>query len=298
MVPLDAHQSPVTPIKMAGETPLVRNISDTAMWAAVYRARENERSDALFRDPFARRLAGERGDAIAAAIPFSDRATWAWVTRTYLFDRFITQEIAAGADMVLNLAAGLDARPYRMGLPPALRWVEVDLPGILDYKEEILAKEKPVCSLERVRLDLANVADRKALFARFGSDSQRAVILTEGLLLYLPGQSVAALSADLAAVPAFKRWILDLASPGLVKMLRKEMGAQLANAGAIQFGPWEGPEFFSPHGWHVLEVASPLKTAAKFKRLSFGMRLAAMLPASNGRQGSRPWSGICLLGKT
>lgn len=283
---------------MAGETPLVRNISDTAMWAAVYRARENERSDALFRDPFARRLAGERGDAIAAAIPFSDRATWAWVTRTYLFDRFITQEIAAGADMVLNLAAGLDARPYRMGLPPALRWVEVDLPGILDYKEEILAKEKPVCSLERVRLDLANVADRKALFARFGSDSQRAVILTEGLLLYLPGQSVAALSADLAAVPAFKRWILDLASPGLVKMLRKEMGAQLANAGAIQFGPWEGPEFFSPHGWHVLEVASPLKTAAKFKRLSFGMRLAAMLPASNGRQGSRPWSGICLLGKT
>ncbi len=35
--------------------PLIRNISDTARWAAVYRARETERQDALFRDPFARR---------------------------------------------------------------------------------------------------------------------------------------------------------------------------------------------------------------------------------------------------
>ena len=41
--------------------PLIRHISDTARWAALYRARETERSDAIFRDPCARRLAGERG---------------------------------------------------------------------------------------------------------------------------------------------------------------------------------------------------------------------------------------------
>ena len=35
-----------------------------------------------------------------------------------------------------NLAAGLDTRPYRMDLPPSLRWIEVDLPDILDYKED------------------------------------------------------------------------------------------------------------------------------------------------------------------
>jgi O-methyltransferase involved in polyketide biosynthesis len=44
--------------------PAIRNISDTANWAAVYRARESERPDALFRDPFARRLAGELGERI------------------------------------------------------------------------------------------------------------------------------------------------------------------------------------------------------------------------------------------
>ena len=50
--------------------------------------------------------------------------------------------------MVVNLAAGLDARPYRMDLPRALQWIEVDLPGILDHKEELLRDEKPVCQLD------------------------------------------------------------------------------------------------------------------------------------------------------
>ncbi len=73
---------------MVQAEPLIRNISDTALLAAIYRARETERPDALFRDPLAHRLAGNRGDQIADSIPFSDRNAWAWVTRTYLFDQF------------------------------------------------------------------------------------------------------------------------------------------------------------------------------------------------------------------
>jgi hypothetical protein len=40
-----------------------------------------------------------------------------------------------------------------------------------------------------------------------------------------------------------------------------------------------------------------LKTAAKLKRLSWWMRLLALFPDSKGAQGSRPWSGVCLLVK-
>ena len=46
----------------------IRNVSDTARWVAIYRAMESERPDALFHDPFARRLGGERGEAIAKAM--------------------------------------------------------------------------------------------------------------------------------------------------------------------------------------------------------------------------------------
>ena len=46
-------------------------------------------------------------------------------------------------NMVVNLAAGLDTRPYRMDLPSSLLWVEVDLPDLLDYKEGVLKSESP-----------------------------------------------------------------------------------------------------------------------------------------------------------
>ena len=48
------------------------------------------------------------------------------------------------------------------------------------------------------------------------------------------------------------------------------------------------PEFFVPYGWNPVDVRSPLKTAARLKCLSFGMRLLSLLPQSNRRQGSRP----------
>src|SRR5215475_9990512 len=95
----------------AAKAHAVRNISDTARWAAYFRAQETARPDAVFRDPYAERLSGQHGVDIANTIPDGNKHAWAWVTRTYLFDYFITQELKQGADLVLNLAAGLDARP-------------------------------------------------------------------------------------------------------------------------------------------------------------------------------------------
>ncbi len=275
----------------------IRNISDTAIWAAGYRARETERPDALFRDPFARQLMGERGDQIEAALKSQERYSWAWVMRTVLFDRVITEQIAGGVDMVINLAAGLDARPYRMALPASLRWVEVDLPDLLDYKEEILRDEKPACILERVRLDLADEAARRGLFLRLGAEARKALVISEGLLIYLTTDGVGSLAADLARPPGFRLWVLDIGSPGLLRLLQREVGAALDAADAtLKFAPPEGPPYFERHGWRILSVRTPLK-AAPARRLPFLLRFFARLPESSGRQGNRPWSGVCLLEK-
>jgi methyltransferase (TIGR00027 family) len=285
--------------KFVGQTePLIRSISDTALLAAVYRARETERPDALFHDPFARDLAGKRGDQIADSIPFSDQNAWAWVIRTYLFDQYIAEQVQQGVDMVVNLAAGLDTRPYRLALPKTLNWIEVDLPEILSYKEEILVREKPACVLDRVRLDLSDELARRKAFNQLGCRAAKTLIITEGLVIYFSADQVGALAEDLAATHAFHRWIVDLVSPGLLRLLQKNMNPSLSEGGsAVTFGPKEGPEFFVPHGWEPVDVRSPLKTAARLKRLSFGMRLLSFLPLSNRGQGSRPWSGICLLAK-
>jgi methyltransferase (TIGR00027 family) len=280
---------------MSESGPVIRNISDTALWAAYHRAHESERPDALFHDPLARRLAGDRGEQIAALFPEAARHEWAWAARTFLGDRSIREQVQQGFDMVLNLAAGLDTRPYRMDLPKSLRWVEVDLPDLLDYKEQILAGETPLCSLERVRLDLSDANARRQLFERLGSQAKNVLISTEGLLMYLSSEQVASLARDLAGPQSFRRWMTELCSPGLLRLLQRELQPQLDQGGArVQFGPTEGPAFFLPYGWKTLDVHSLLKTAARLGRLSFWMRLMALLPESKGEQGSRPWSAMCV----
>jgi methyltransferase (TIGR00027 family) len=280
------------------DAPLIRNISDTAAWVAMYRAMESERQDAVFRDPYARRLAGVRGEEIMQKMAAARKHAWSYVARTYLFDTYIAQEIAAGADMIVNLAAGLDTRPYRMQLPSSLQWIEVDLPDLIAYKEDILRAEKPVCKLERVRLDLSDVKARRALFTQLGRRAKRVMAMCEGLIIYLTADEACGLGKDLASQPAFQRWAIDLVSPRLLKMLQKEIGSPLRDAGApLKFAPEEGPDFFTKCGWKPIEVRSMLHTASPLKRLPFMYRLFALFPDSKGTKPSQPWGGGVLLGR-
>src|SRR5690348_3231199 len=112
----------------------IQDVSDTALWVATYRALESERPDALFKDPLAATLTGERGREIAKDMGLGVMMSWIMVTRTVAIDRLVLQAIEMGAKTVLNLGAGLDTRPYRMKLPNDLRWIEVDFKNIIDLK--------------------------------------------------------------------------------------------------------------------------------------------------------------------
>lgn len=281
---------------MADSQPVIRHISDTARWAALYRARETEHPDAIFRDPYARRLAGLDSEQIAQAMPFHEKNAWSWTTRTWLFDHFIRRQIEQGADLVVNLAAGLDARQYRMPLPPSLTWIEVDLPDILDYKEEILRDEKPACHLERVRMDLADTTARSALLAALRERGKRGLVISEGLLIYFTAGQVARLAVDLRQAGNLQYWIIDVVSPGLLRMIQKHTHNQFGKeVTPLQFAPHDGPMFYQRNGWSPVEVRSMLKTAAGLKRLPFFLKLFSFLPENPARMGSRPWSAVCLL---
>ena len=80
---------------------------------------------------------------------------------------------------------------------------------------------RPVCVLERVPLDLRNTAARRGLFQRLGDEAKRVLVVSEGLIIYFEADGVAELACDLAAPSNFRRWVLDLASPALLKMLQK-----------------------------------------------------------------------------
>jgi methyltransferase (TIGR00027 family) len=281
---------------MAAAPSLVRNISDTALWAAAFRARENDRKDALFRDPLAARLAGPRGFMIANTLSTESHGV-SWITRTFLFDLLIAAEIARGVDVVINLGAGLDTRPYRMRLPRSLLWVEVDSPAILAYKEGLLAEEQPRCMIERVGLDLSDSKARQTVLAGFAKKGRNILVVTEGVLIYLTSGEVASLASELVAEHAFKSWILELASHHVLDTMQRTAGEQLRRAGAcFQFGPAEGPSFFEPYGWHAVETRSVLKTAVELGRTPIDPKLSRLIPNLPLEEpNSMPWIGVCQL---
>jgi methyltransferase (TIGR00027 family) len=247
---------------------MIENVSDTARWVAIYRAMETERPDAIFRDPWARTLGGERGEAIVRGLPQGERMAWPLIVRTAVFDEVILESVRSrGVDLVLNLAAGLDTRPWRLDLPADLRWVDVDLPGITEYKQGVMSAETPRCRYEAVAADLADAGQRDAVLARVAAGSERALVVSEGLLLYLGEDDVAALARALHRHPALRWWLADLASPALLARMQRTWGRQLRAGNApFRFAPREGPGFFAPFGWREAEAHSVMEDARRLKR--------------------------------
>ncbi len=261
----------------------------------MYRAWESARADALFRDAYADALAGERGRAIAKLMPKQARSGWPIIARTKLIDDLVQAAIAQGCDCVLNLAAGLDARPYRLELPRSLRWVEADLPAIVDEKERALADAKPRCQLSRIKVDLADAAARGAVLRDVLGPSRKAFVIAEGLLIYLEEPQVRSLAADLLAQAGVRWWVLDLASPELVEMLQKTMGRHLASA-PMKFAPPNGVAYFEALGWSVTQVHSIFHAARRFGRLPWFLRIFALLPKPDPRKlGRARWSAVVQL---
>jgi len=275
------------------------HISDTARWIAVMRARETARPDALFQDPLAAKIAGINGAAIEHQMRARGRMPdWPIVMRTLVLDEHILRGVADGVDMVIDLAAGLDTRPYRLALPPSLTWVDVDFPGITAEKNKLLENEVPNCKVERIATDLSDAQARRKLFAELGGRAKKALLIAEGLLVYLTAEQVTGLAVDIAAVPTFKYWTLEVVSAALLRRLNKAVGKRLAAAGMpMQFGTAEGPHFFEPLGWRLLEARSMFREAAKYKRLTFPMNLFAYLPEGKPPW-KHPWAGVCLFENT
>src|SRR6478752_5027284 len=255
----------------------IRNVSDTALWVAIYRAMETERSDALFRDPYARRLGGARGQAIVDALPDGQQTSWPLVVRTCVMDDIVRRCVQMGARTVLNLAAGLDARPYRLDLPASLRWLHVDLPDMLGYFRERMAGEIPRCQLEFIAADLRDAQTRRDVFAHAATQGP-VLVITEGLLVYLEREQVEDLARDLHDIAQASWWLTDLASPMLLKFLEKKWQPKLSDGNApFRFGPAEGTAFFAPFGWREAEFRSTWDESQRLDRKMPGAWLWKLL---------------------
>lgn len=277
---------------------MIQDVSDTSFWVAHYRAIETERIDALFQDPLARKLIGERGRQISDSMgTMSTYTQWSVVSRTVMIDRFIEEQIKEGVDAVINLGAGLDTRPYRMNLPTTLDWIEVDYPNIIHHKNETLRGHHANCRLVRVDLDLADREKRRDFFKNVVPAAQKVLILTEGVVIYLTPEHVTELAQDLFEQTRFKFWITEYFDRRVYKYLQTTVRrAKMQNA-PFQFFPDDWLSFFANLGWVEKERRFSGDVAVEFKRQMpmpwFARFLMPLLPKKVKEQ-SRRMAGYVL----
>jgi methyltransferase (TIGR00027 family) len=230
-------------------------VATTALLVAAIRAEESERADRLFEDPFARDLAGDEGRSVLAA--YRAVATNGTVpiieVRTRFFDEALLRATASGVRQMVVLAAGMDARAYRLPWPDDLRLFEIDQPEIIEAKGRALGAAEPRCSRVAVPMNLAD-AWPDALEARGFDRGARTVWLVEGLLQYLERGAVELLfvridglsaSGSVVLYDVLGQSILD--SPVVASTLRmmRELGAPW------RFGTDEPASLVSAYGWNA-----------------------------------------------
>jgi methyltransferase (TIGR00027 family) len=262
-----------------GDHSSISHVSDTAFWVAHFRAKESHRAVPAFRDPLASLLCGDRGRQIARSMSRAAMVEWSTVVRTCAIDRLIYGALQSGVDTVLNLGAGLDTRPYRMQLPPDLRWIEMDFPHIVELKKSKLIEQHPGCILERVGMDLLDRRSRNESFVEYATASNNILVITEGVLPYFSVRDAATLGWDLHATPSIRFWIQDFDNAG---QRRSPRGWETKlQAAPFLFNVKDWFEFFEKYGWRSCQVITSLEESQRIGRpypldFPFGLILRAL----------------------
>ena len=193
---------------------IVSSVGWTALMVAAGRAVETHRPEPLVSDPYAELFIAradtpqpvptradqpwpdpERvGDETTPVDEFWSMMTTYQGVRSRFFDRALLGATTAGVDQVVLLAAGLDARAYRLGWPAGTTVFEVDQEQVLAFKDEILTEEgvRERCRRVSVPADLRDAGP--AALRDAGFDPRRpSVFLAEGLLPFLPAEAETAL---------------------------------------------------------------------------------------------------------
>ncbi|KAA8963896.1 class I SAM-dependent methyltransferase [Mycobacterium sp.] len=269
---------------------ITESVGSTALGVAAARAVETDSENPLIRDPFARLFVEAAGQGMWTLM--ADPEMWTkladpelravrramvdfMAVRTAFFDEFFLEAAAAGIRQVVILAAGLDARAWRLPWPDGVTVYELDQPKVLEFKSATLAEHgaQPLCDLVSVPIDLRR--DWPTALTRVGFDpAQPTAWSAEGLLRYLPAAAEQLLIERVHSLSAEGSWLAanapggDFLNPERLARQRRRM--ERLHAAAAQLTDIEVPnvedlwyaeersdigEWLRAHGWYASVVA-------------------------------------------
>jgi methyltransferase (TIGR00027 family) len=184
----------------------------TSRLVAAARERESQRADRLFNDPYAGALAGDEGRSMMAMAESVPRQVGSSAPtenpylsiRTRFLDDVVASAIQSGIRQFAILAAGMDARAFRLEWPEDATVFEVERPDVLSFKESVLNSIGAEAVAKRVLVECDLRDDfRRALRNAGFLEGKPTLFITEGLLPYLPNEeTVLRLLASIAGMAA------------------------------------------------------------------------------------------------
>jgi methyltransferase (TIGR00027 family) len=247
----------------------------TAWWTAAARARESQRSDRLFDDPWAVILVGEEGvDAFDRAITDHGKGTGdLHAVTTRFFDDFLLRVAATyGIQQVVLVASGFDTRAFRLWWPPQTRLFELEQPQVIAYKESkfSLIGATAACLRRAIGVNLNEPWTDSLRRAGF-DPHQRSVWLLEGFLYFLAEPAVRHLLEAITGLAAPGSWLgLDVVNGD---MLTAASTRYWIESMAAHGTPWlftsDEPEaLLAKSGW-AATVVQPGEQGADFGRCPY-----------------------------
>ncbi|OMC23341.1 class I SAM-dependent methyltransferase [Mycobacterium colombiense] len=195
---------------------LASSVGATATMVAASRALASREPDPLLDDRFAEPLVRAVGHPffirmLDGQIPLDtddmpmtlQQRREQMTVRTRFFDDFFGAATAAGTRQAVILAAGLDARAYRLSWPSGMVVFEVDQPEVIAFKTATLAQigAEPTAERRTAAIDLRDDWPTALRDSGFDTDSPTAWI-AEGLLPYLPPDAQDRLLDNITALSA------------------------------------------------------------------------------------------------
>ena len=265
--------------------PAMNDVSETAIWVAWYRAEENKRKDAHFRDIYAEKFIGDKGLKIVKSIK-SESMRWVFVARTLSIDNNLLDCLKESKiDAVLNLGAGFDVRPFRLNLPQNLTWIDVDLANIIEIKKSVLADVKPNCAVEYHVLNLEQHAQRSEFLKKIAGRFKNIFVISEGLTPYLNEMEVGTLAKNLSQFPSYQHWTFDYMTIQVLHDMEVKWGKALHNSGCpFKFGIPDAC-WFESYGWSHINTKFTVAESLKQNRLPPYYRIPFALISKFSTQG-------------
>ena len=231
----------------------------TARLMASIRAKETQREDSLFNDPFAAALAGE--EAFTVLEEKLTAQDLAYVTvRTRFFDDFLLDK-SKQANQIVILASGMDTRAYRLPWLPETKIYELDQAQVIETKKAILGDATLTCQHYTIHADLTQPWSH-LLLAQGYQPKLPSVWLLEGLLMYLSETEIRQLLQTInQLISADSSYLgLDLIS---VASVEHQLYKDYFRSG------FEYPEkLLSEYGW-LAQVTQPGDESAHFDRYTY-----------------------------